>query len=514
MNGSFTLGLTRHINNIGANEALADARCGVSISYKALSLLMSKVGGLTRRSGLQPGDAIAAFLPNSIEGLVLFLGAVAHEIDYAPLSQEATDREVNSWLDLVKPKLCVVATGNVGHCSDAIRKTGIPIIEIEVDGLFSWLAAEESVMWSHHSGRLHIKTSGTTGEPKALVFSVDRLWASGGAFMALHPSVGLHPRFLNLLPMAYLGGLYNLGLIPLFLGGTVVISEPFSGRTFLTFWHTVERFDINVLWLVPSIVRGLMLLAQRSKPEDNRARGRHVRLCFLGTAPISNNEKIAFEETFGIPTLENFALSETTFLTTETLPRTMLADGRHSGTPLPYVEIRVQPLTDENVPTGDPNLGELLVKTPFFWLGYLNKDGSITRPLTEDGFLRTGDIGRILNDGGVKIEGRLRDFVKRGGYFVPLREIEVIAGEHPDVLEAVAVGVPHPFYGEAIFVAVQLKTGSDEACSIATKIENWLRDNLARHNWVEKVIIVDEFPRTSSGKIQKHVLKTQFSSSR
>lgn len=468
---------------------------------------MARFRRLARAEGLEPGDALVSFLPNSPECLVAFLGTASVQGDFAPLSPDSSDREASGWLTMVRPKLCLVARGAVGRHLEILRAAGVKIIEIDLDGGFLWLP-RETAEWTPAAGRLLLKTSGTTGEPKALVFSIDRLWDSASAFMSLHPAIGSAPRFLNLLPMAYLGGLFNLCIIPLNVGGSVVVAEPFSGKTFLSFWQTVDRFDITVLWLVPSIVRGLLQLAIRSTPDDNLARGRNVRLCFLGTAPIGPAEKVEFEKVFGMTLLENFALSETTFLTTETLPVDPDIATRHSGRPVSYVEFRLLPLSgDDQRETGAAaGAGEIAVRTPFFWLGYLGSDGTLSRPLDAEGFLRTGDVGRFLADGSLVVEGRLRDFVKRGGYFVGLREIELVAEKLPSVEEAAAVGVPHKFYGEAIYLFAKFKDGTSPAQERA-KAEEWLRANLARHTWVEKVIEVDRLPRTPSGKVQKHLLR-------
>ena len=507
MDGSFASGLKRHVETVGANAALVDARTDLAVTYRDLEALMARFRRFADAHGLGAGDALVSFLPNSLECLVAFLGIASAQGDFAPLSPDSSEREAAGWLEMVRPKLCLVARGAVGRHLEVIRACGVKIVEIDLDGAFAWLPRDTAV-WSAEAGRLLLKTSGTTGEPKALVFSVDRLWDSAGAFMRLHPGVGVSPRFLNLLPMAYLGGLFNLCLIPLNVGGSIVVVEPFSGRTFLSFWQTVDRFDITVLWLVPSIVRGLLQLAVRSSPEDNRSRARNVRLCFLGTAPIAPAEKQEFESAFCTPLLENFALSETTFLTSETMPLDASSAARHCGRPVPYAEFRLLPLSgkDREETAAAAEAGEIAVKTPFFWLGYLGRDGTLSQPLDKDGFLRTGDVGRFLPDGSLAVEGRLRDFVKRGGYFVGLREIEVVAEKYPLVAEAVAVGVPHKFYGEAIYLFARFKEGTPPAAG-CLKLEEWLRSALSRHTWVEKVIDVDQLPRTPSGKVQKHLLR-------
>src|SRR5262249_46106212 len=143
-------------------------------------------------------------------------------------------------------------------------------------------------------GRLLLTSSGSTGEPKAMVIDTDSLWSSGLAFLNYHGFVTREDRFWNLLPMSYLGGLFNLGLIPLAAGSTIIVSEPFSGKTFLSFWQMVEAHDISVLWLVPTMVRGLLAIAERTGAHEVVKAHRRVRASFLGTAPIDLPTKERF----------------------------------------------------------------------------------------------------------------------------------------------------------------------------------------------------------------------------
>ena len=132
--------------------------------------------------------------------------------------------------------------------AEILRADAVPTTSINLAEPLAWLpATANKPARPARSGRLLLKTSGTTGEPKAMVFDINRLWSSGCAFLRHHDFIDADARFLNNLPMSYLGGLFNLGLIPLAVGGSFVVAQPFSGTSFLSFWQNVEHFGINVL---------------------------------------------------------------------------------------------------------------------------------------------------------------------------------------------------------------------------------------------------------------------------
>ena len=149
-------------------------------------------------------------------------------------------------------------------------------------------------------------------------------------------------------------------------------------------------------------------------------------------------------------------------------------------------------------------VAEIEVKSPFLFLGYLGEDDTISLPLTEDGFFRTGDLGHLNAKGSLVIDGRTRDIIKKGGHFVSLREIEILAEQKPSVQEAVAMPVPHDFYGEDFCLAIILREG--QTAEALPAIKRWLHDNLVNYKWPQHIIVRETFPRTASGKVLKKVL--------
>jgi acyl-CoA synthetase (AMP-forming)/AMP-acid ligase II len=492
--------------------ALIDARSGTLWTYSDLASLTDRAAAFLAANGAGEGKTVVTLLPNSVDTLVLFLGALRAGVHVAPLSPQAKARDVRSWFELVDPALCVhtASVQSVVEEAGALPKPQQAVID--TGGQLDWLGSASAMVaasTSRDPSRLFLYTSGTTGEPKALVFDSDRLWAAARAFAMHHEFLDADSRFFNILPMFYLGGLFNLGMIPLCLGGSVVIADAFSGRSYLRFWREVEKFEINVLWLVPTILRGLLRLAGHGPPPKGGSR-EQIKGCFLGTAPADLPLKERFEETFGIPLLENYGLSETNFITSETLQSQARRILGSVGEVLPFVQLRCVPSHPDS---GDHLPGEIEAKTPYLFLGYLRGNGQIECPITVDGYFATGDLGHVNEQGTLLYEGRTRDIVKKGGHMIVLREIEVLAEEHPLIEEASAIPIDHEFFGEDYVLAVRVRSQAGDGDPLAA-LQTWLKGELAQFKWPGDIVERTEFPRTMSGKIVKRRLAEEIEKER
>lgn len=470
-----------------------------SVTYGELGVLIDRTLQWLSDLGVPPGSCIGAMLPNSLDMMVLFLACLRGGYDFAPLSCDSTRPEVVRWAGLVRPAACVHWGLLLEDVVAGLDGAGVRRVPIEAAGHLGHLPETGSA--AHASGsRLFLYTSGTTGSAKTIAIDGDRLWSAGYHFVRAH-GADFDRRFCiwNYLPHSYLGGLFNMGLIPISVAGVSVIDEPFSGQTFLRFWQTVERFDINVLWFVPTIVRGMLAVGKRSKRSDLSAYGKKVDLAFLGTAPIGLEAKRDFEAMFGLTLRENFALSETTFITSEFPGDDALRSEGSVGRPLPYVRVRL----DDIEGADDPRYREICVHTPFLAEGYVESEGAIVLE-TRDGFFPTGDVGYLDEAGQLVVTGRIRDIIKKGGHMVGLREIELLSLTHAAVADAAAVPVAHPFYGESYKLCVKLREG--EPAERLSDVRAFVFDSLARHKWPDDVEAVTDFPSTASGKIRKFML--------
>lgn len=481
-----------------ATVALVD-EIGRSLTYRQLDRECDRMLAFLHHLGIRRGNTVMALMPNAIETFLLFLACLRGGLRYAPMACTATAAEVEAVLVMTAADIVLVAEPVSPLLDKALDGKVRRLHRVVIGGSLAWLP-DGPVGERCGGGQLIVTTSGSVGASKAILIDGDRLWSAGVAFVCHHGLEQKSPRFWNYLPMSYLGGLFNLGLIPLAARGSALISDTFSGKTFLSFWQTVARYEIYALWMVPAVVRGLTTLAERTNVPHRK---HNVRTCLLGTAPIALSEKERFRQLFEIEMLENYGLSETTFLTSETAADVPHRTDGSVGPVLPYVNLKLVPVTtEENVAAM-----EVAVDSPFLMIGYLRADASVDPGRDADGFIRTGDLARSIQ-GQLVLAGRTRDIVKKGGYLILLDEIEKLAKSHSEVLEAAAVPRRHSFYGESFELFLLMRNGVTADASFTPRFATWLHERLVRHKWPDQIVVCESFPRTSSGKVRKRDLST------
>ena len=478
------------------NEVMILDRCGAEKKdylYADVFSLTKRFLSFYRNHGLQKGDTVVFIMPNALETIIGFFAALLGGINYAPIPCTVSRREYDNWIKLVTPRLVVKKKGVAEYESCHM------IYNCKCDGDLSWLPREEFCPEETQSAYIYLMTSGTTGVPKAMSIDSDKLWSSGKAFAGCYQMDSSGYRFWNYLPMSYLGGLYNLALIPLCCKGSFVISEPFSGKMFLNYWNFVESNEITALWFVPSILQGLLKIAKLVGKQRFCHYGRNVRISFLGTAPVQLGMKEEFEYVFGIRLYENFALSESTFLTVEQDSDIQFREQGSVGRNLPYVSLKIVPVD------GNEQIGTIWIKTPFLFSGYLSEDGSMDISFDDDGYFNTNDLGYIDKNGMLVLAGRNRDIIKRGGMFISLNEIENVVGKRPNIEAVAAVPVKHDFYGETYVLCVIFRQ-KEEIERQKGQLRTWMAEQFVSYKMPEKICVYDVFPQTASGKIQKNKL--------
>lgn len=459
-----------------------------SYSYLEVESIVRRYLTFFKENGLEKGDTIVTVMPNSVECILCFFATLVGGYGFAPLACQVSKREFNNWLGLVRPKLIIRKKGIADY------ETQIKTYECNCDGNVSWLPTKESKFSEIECSKVYLLTSGTTGIPKAMVLDGNKLWNSGKKFADYYGLIDSGVRFWNYLPMSYLGGLFNLALIPLSCSGSFVVSEPFSGKTIINYWNYVKNNGITALWIVPSILQGLLKVANLIGRKKLIEYGENIKIAFLGTAPVQLSQKQEFEEVFGIQLYENFALSESTFLTAERKEDILYREQNSVGKVLPYVDIKLKPID------GMENTNVIWIKTPYLFEGYLDENGNIELELDENGYFNSKDLGAFNSDDILILAGRNRDIIKKGGLFVSLVEVENVINKLPEVEEAVAVPIPNDFYGESYVLCVIFRNKENNQIE---KLHAWMLDNFVKYKLPDKIYEYSEFPRTASGKIQK-----------
>ena len=341
-------------------------------------------------------------------------------------------------------------------------------------------------------------TSGTTSLPKGVVICYRNVIANGLLF-AQTTKIPKGSRFLAVFSQAYMGGWYNAMLIPILSQGTVVLDDTFGSQTALNFWDKVLDLQISALWLTPTMMSILLFTAKVNSQVQEYCR-KHITSAFVGTAPLSPRLKKDFEKLSGITFYENYGLSETFFITTN-YPGLGAKDGS-VGTVLPGCTVEIRDDNAKACPVGEE--GEICVRSDYRMIGYYKDKAGFV--LDDRGFFATGDLGVFDEQGYLFITGRKKDLIIRGGLNISSKQIEDKLMEMDVIAGIACVGVPHNIYGEEVAVVVQLKEEFKKTVT-QKEILDFARKNLAQSKYPRIVCFVDEFPKSSTGKIQKNQLR-------
>jgi len=299
---------------------------------------------------------------------------------------------------------------------------------------------------------------------------------------------------LHALPIFHTHGLFVATNITLAAGGSMIF---------------MPNFDLDqIVARMPEAtsMMGVPTYYTRLLGDDRFTKdlARHMRLFVSGSAPLLAETHVQFEARTGHRILERYGMTETNMNTSNPY------DGeRRPGTvgfPLPGVELKVtNPETGRTLPAGE--VGQIEVRGPNVFKGYWQMPEKTAAELREDGFFITGDMGKIDADGYVHIVGRNKDLIISGGYNIYPKEIELVLDEQPGVLESAVIGVPHPDLGEIVLGIIVPENGATPETDVMMTA---VGAALARFKHPRKIVVLDELPRNTMGKVQKNVLREQY----
>jgi fatty-acyl-CoA synthase len=347
-----------------------------------------------------------------------------------------------------------------------------------------------------------IYTSGTTGRPKGAVLTHRGL--TNNARLAFE-AVGVGPDDveINPMPMFHVGGsaLFTLG--PVQAGAAQVLMPRFSPALEL---ELIETYRVSLLCGVPTMFLALLGHPDLAK-RDVSALRRVITGGAVSPPPLAHRVEAALGVSYSI----GFAQTEAGCVISIGSPADPAADRAETvGRPLPQTEARIVSLrTGETAACGET--GEICARGYQVMRGYLNDTASTAAAVDGEGWLHTGDLGAMDDRGYLRIAGRLKEMIIRGGENIYPREIEEVLIGHPAVADASVLGVPHDYYGEVVGAAVRLAAtpeGSTDA-AVADELAAYCRARLAPEKVPARWLVTDAFPMTASGKIRKDVLRDQ-----
>ncbi len=332
-------------------------------------------------------------------------------------------------------------------------------------------------------------TSGTSGKFKGVKNSAANLFLAAEAFCILQ-EINSERCFLHSMVMTYMAGILNTIFMPFVSCSSIVLCERFSVDVAVNFWSIMSRYNINSLWLSPTML-ALILKVNRGDNGIEYCKDNSIDW-FIGTAPLSENLKRMFEDKYSVKLYESYGLSETLFISSVT------AKSHRSGVSCGVGEL----LGGVKIIYGEAN--ELLLDVPWMFLGYSNEP---TEDYFEDSLYKSGDIGNIA-DGILYITERKKDLIIRGGINISAKAIERIVLQNSFVNEAIVLPLKDDLMGEIICCAVILNSDTDIK-ALQKNIKKEVK-KFGNGYTVDRLIAVDEFICNLNGKIDKTRMKELF----
>jgi long-chain acyl-CoA synthetase len=456
----------------------------------------NRLANALRRRGIGPGDRIVVLMPNCPEVLQAYAGIAKTGAVIVPVIFLLNPDEVRHILADSGAKLAITSPDlawKLDGWSGALVTVGG-----EVAGATSWdeLVARESddfelVDRADDDIAVILYTSGTTGQPKGVALSHANLVSNARSTATLY-ELDRERWALAVLPLSHSYGLtlMNSGNI---LGTRGVLLRWFHPERVL---ETIQSHRVQSMAGVPTMFVYLLQL-----PDAERFDTSSMLVWGSGAAPLPVEIIEPFEKKFGGRLLEGYGLTEAS---------PVVSGHRFSGVrkigsvgqPIPGVEVRILDDADHELPTGE--LGEVCVRGPNVMLGYYGLPEETARTI-RGGFLHTGDMGRLDEDGFLFIVERKKDLIIRGGFNIYPREVEEVLYAHPAIAEAAVVGMRDPLMGEEVLAWVVPRPGTKLA---AEDVIAFCRERLAKFKCPREVRFLDTLPKSPIGKVLRKQLRT------
>ncbi len=337
-------------------------------------------------------------------------------------------------------------------------------------------------------------TSGTSGRPKGVMLTSGNLSSNIEQADHLVGFRGSHHRLLGVIPQFHSFGLTVLTLLPLACGVPVVFTARFMPRRIL---ELLEEHRPTVLVLIPSMYAALL-----SQKSARREQFQSLELVVSGGEPLPRSVADGYEERFGVRINEGYGLTETSPATNICMPD----DWKRGSVGPPLKDLEVRIVGENEQVLGPHEEGEIRFRGPNIMKGYYHLPEETAAVFDADGFFRTGDMGKVDEDGHVYITGRIKEMLIVGGENVFPREIEEVLNAHPAVHASAVVGMHDDLRGELPLAFVALE--EDAACS-ETDLRSWCRERLAAYKVPREIRRLSELPRNPTGKILRRQLTGQ-----
>ena len=486
------------------DDALAFISRGRRTTYGELRHQVADLRAGLVRLGIEPGDRVALLSANNWFFAVSYLATLGAGAVAVPLNPASPSAEIRAELTAIGARVAIV--GPSGRDAMAgIGKGATPVEHVIVPDGVELAAATpvEKLLGGPPTPVVDraaddvavlIFTAGTSGSPRAAMLTHGNLLANLEQ-MQQHPGRALRPDDVSLgvLPMFHIFGLNVLLGLSLYAGASVVLVERFDPASAL---DTIRDHRITLIAGAPP-----MFQAWAGMNGADPAAMESVRLVVSGAAPLYPDVADAFERRYGKPIFQGYGLTEAAPTVTSSVIGGV-SKPSSIGLPLPGIEVRLVDTDGEDALTGDP--GEVWVRGPNVFAGYWEDAAATEKAITPDGWLRTGDVAVVDDDGYLYLVDRAKDLIIVSGFNVFPAEVEEALLEHPGIRSVAVVGVSHPHTGETVKAFVVQAPGHHLE---EDQVIEFCAGRLARYKCPTKVTFLDELPTGMGGKLLRRELE-------
>ncbi|MFH1136894.1 MAG: AMP-binding protein [Pseudomonadota bacterium] len=484
-------------------------QAGRAVTYRDFDDDSNRVANGIRALGLGPNDRIGVILPNSLEYAVADFGVYKSGAALVPSNMMVSERDIAFILKDASVRMVFAHISLVEKIK--AMQPGLPllrhIVAVGGPGGDGWVGWDDFKATQLPTGiypeadekddALIVYTGGTTGNPKGVLHSQKSLF-----FDVIAHVVGLplthQDKILLMTPMSHATGwLLFAGCVK---GASFVFEMIFDPLRIL---EIIQKEKVTVTMMVPTIIYVFLDILKQA-PFDLGS----LRLIGYGAAPISGPRLAEAMERFGPIFFQKYGLVECpnmiTTLSVEDHVRALEKPSllQSCGKPDHLVALKIVNDSGAEVPVGQ--VGEILVKAPYVMSGYLNQE-ELSQKTLEGGWLHTGDMGRVDEEGYVYIVDRKRDIVITGGMNVFPAEVEAVLRTHPKVRDVSVIGAPDDHWGEAVTACVTAEPGTTEE-----ELIRHCKGKVSKYAVPKKVVFMDQLPKTIIGKIDKKTLRAPF----
>lgn len=472
--------------------------CGKSqATYREYAEGAARTAAFLKAGKLQKGDRVVICANTSLSLPMIILGAMAAGAQVTLINPLYTEREIKPLLDITEPTMIFCDAVSIDVIKDISVTRRITLINIS-DPKNTWqdlsITSLPKDLPNADDGAVIMFTGGTTGVSKGVPHNHAKIMAAIEIMEDRWPTDLNTDLLLNVPPIFHITGLYHGCFQPIFGCNGLILLPRFHPE--LVF-EAVKKYPVSAIIIgVPTAYAAML-----GHPDFDKVNFSEIKFCGSGGAPLSDKIKREWENRTGVPALEGYGMTEGA--PTCNNPLVGQRKSYSAGRPVACTDFKIVDVKDgsKQMPTGKS--GEIIVKGPHIADSYFN-DKNATASAIRNGWLHTGDIAYIDDDGFVFIIDRLKDMAIVSGFNVFPREIDEVLMAHPKIREAAAIGIPDDYRGEIIKVFVSLRAGEtlDEEALLT-----YCADNLVKYKIPTIIEFTIDLPKTPVGKIDKRQLK-------